>query len=107
MSLFTINKNMSLKDAFVQIEKNKHRSLIVIDDNNKVVGTLSDGDIRKALINDVVSSIFVSKIMNRDFVYLTNTLDKEEKKQFFEQNNIFIVPVVSANFILTDILAKD
>lgn len=107
MSLFAINQDMTLKDALIQIEKNKHRSLVVVNDKNQVVGTLSDGDIRKAFINDIVSDVAISKIMNRDFLYLTHTLDTKEKKQFFENNNIFIVPIVKNDFTLLDILTKE
>ena len=107
MNKFLINVDMSLKDALLQIEKNKHRSLIVIDDDNRVVGTLSDGDIRKALIHDTLMVIPISKLMNKNFVYFTQSLADEEKNIFLDKKNIFIAPVVDSNFRLIDIVVKD
>ena len=65
MNSYTINKDFSLLDALVQIEKNHHRSLIVLNDDKKVVGSLSDGDIRRALINRIVLS---SKIYRMQYI---------------------------------------
>ena len=107
MNVFVINQDMTLKDALVQIEKNKHRSLIVVNDAKKVVGTLSDGDIRKALIQDTIMSIQISKLMNRDFIYINDLKEIDRVDEYFNKKNIFIVPVVDNNFKLIDILVKD
>ena len=70
MNSYTINKDFSLLDALVQIEKNHHRSLIVLNDDKKVVGSLSDGDIRRALINRIVLSSKIYNTMNLDYIFV-------------------------------------
>ena len=45
-----INKKQSLKDALKKMSIEGKKCLIVIDDKKKFLGTLSDGDIRKALL---------------------------------------------------------
>ena len=72
-----------------------------------MVGTLSDGDIRRALINDAIGSIEASKIMNMNFRYLNSKITDNEKHKYFDGNDIFVVPIVNDNFKLIDILVKD
>ena len=45
-----INKKQSLKDALKKMSIEGKKCLIVIDDKKKFLGTLSDGDIRKACL---------------------------------------------------------
>ena len=46
-----INKKQSLKDALKKMSIEGKKCLIVIDDKKKFLGTLSDGDIRKASVS--------------------------------------------------------
>ena len=104
--IYIINYDMTINDALVQIERNRHRSLIVLK-CNKVVGTISDGDIRRALINDALGITVVSSIMNKDFHYLNSKIKNNEKLEYFENGNIFIAPIIDNDFNLIDVLAKD
>ena len=55
---FIINKDKTLNTALSLLNKNIFKCLIVLDNRNKLVGTLTDGDIRRLLLN---GAIFVSK----------------------------------------------
>ena len=46
---FVITKNKTIKEAMRLINLNQHKCLVVVDKNNKLLGTLSDGNIRRAL----------------------------------------------------------
>lgn len=99
---YIINKDNTIYEALVKIEKNKHRSLIVVDDNNKVVGTLSDGDIRKGLINHILLEAPVNKVMNLNFKMVFQD-QLEEISKIFQTYNIFILPVVDSDMNLVDL----
>ena len=88
------------------MKKNKHRSLIIVNDG-RVVGTISDGDIRKALINNALFIVEVTKIMNKDFHYLFEDFDITRKNEYLDKHNIFIVPIVDQEFNLLNVLTKD
>ena len=49
-SLF-INFNDSIKEALKRLNKSGKGSLIVVDENDNFLGTLSDGDVRKSILN--------------------------------------------------------
>ena len=50
-SLPIINMNTPLKEAIVSISEGRIGTVLLVDDNNKFAGLISDGDIRRALMN--------------------------------------------------------
>ena len=45
-----INKNSTINDAIKVINNNISKTAIIIDRNQKILGLISDGDIRRAII---------------------------------------------------------
>ena len=54
------------KDGIVKLNKYGKRILFVIDEKKKIVGSLSDGDIRKALLKGSKLHQPLKKIINRN-----------------------------------------
>ena len=52
---FVITKNKTIKEAMRLINLNQHKCLVVVDKSRKLIGTLSDGNIRKSILNFIVS----------------------------------------------------
>lgn len=97
---------MTIRDALLKIDFNQQRSLIVVDSNQKkVVGTLSDGDIRKGLLNNILIDTQVKKVMNLDFIYILKdeTVDCDK---LLDEKNIFLLPIIDKDFNLYDIHVK-
>ena len=46
-----IKKNITIKSAISKMINISSKTLIVVDENKKLLGTVSDGDIRKIIIN--------------------------------------------------------
>ena len=67
--IYLINYQSSIKDALKSIEAN-NLGIIFIQEDNKVIGTLTDGDIRRALLKNYTIESNVSDLINRNFVYL-------------------------------------
>lgn len=100
---FTVSKDTTIEKALETIELNSHRSAVVIDDNSKVIGTVSDGDIRKAILSRRLLSTPVSKIMNLNFIALRPG-KSEDANELFQKYHIFIVPIVDDSNRLLDII---
>ena len=64
MKNLIIKKNNKIKDALIKLEKNKEKCLIVVNDLNKFIGTLNDGDIRRALMTGVNTDTIIKKGWN-------------------------------------------
>ena len=101
---YIVDSKSTIEDAWSVININDHRSVIVVD-GNKVVGTLSDGDIRKAMLSKRLISTPVWEVMNTNFKYITAEKKKEELK-ILEEKYIFLLPVVDDEMTLIDIIAR-
>ena len=56
MQEYLIDSKKKIKDCLFKLEKNIQKCLIVVNNNKKITGTVTDGDIRRALLKKNVSS---------------------------------------------------
>ncbi len=101
----TIKSKISIKTAMKQLNKSAEKCLIVIDKNQKLLGTLSDGDIRKSLLNGFSLGDKIEKVFNRDSTFLIeNNYDLNEVKRIFLDNKFDLIPITNKEKILKSIL---
>lgn len=102
-SILTANPTESIRTCMARIEQNKKGGLIIIDENQHLLGSISDGDIRRALlagkgIDDAI-----------DLSYNPNPikfLDHETDALTFEiliEKKITFVPIVNSSNVLIGI----
>jgi len=75
--LFVVRPTDSLRTAMEKIEQNKHRVVVVVDEG-RVLGTVSDGDIRRAYMHEVLAIAPVSQIMQLNPHV---TMERDRKKR--------------------------
>ena len=102
----TINENKTLLDALQAIDANRMRFVIVTEDSGKILGTLTDGDIRRAIIRGASLSDKID-CYNQNFTYLTEA-DKFTKaiELFKEHSNFDFLPVLDEEGRLSNIVTK-
>ena len=71
-TIHIINKRESLLSALKIINAMEQDPLVlfVVDENDKMVGTLTDGDSRRALIAGVSVNDSIEKVMHKNFNFL-------------------------------------
>ena len=67
---FLITKNKTLKEAMQLINLNGQKCLIVVDKKNRLIGSLSDGDIRKFLLKNYKLEDKITGIFNENPKYI-------------------------------------
>lgn len=102
-----ISQNLTLREALSCICNLAPEPLVlfVVDDNNRMIGTLTDGDSRRALIADASLDDKVEKIMHRNFNYLkAAAIDdvKEIKRQ--KELKMKLVPVLDQDNQIVEII---
>ena len=102
-----IDQNETILEALKKLGsiRNLSRLILFVKNNkNKILGTVTDGDIRRSLIkhNDLKKKI--GEICNRDFVYITNTDVYIDFKKEYLNKNIKILPVLNNEMHLVDII---
>lgn len=99
ISKITIHFGTTIIDALRKLNEIRDVSrliLFVLDDNDKVVGSLTDGDIRRALIAKSDLNTKLDKIANSNFLfeYEWETLSNLSK---YRKKNIRILPILDKN----------
>lgn len=101
---FVVKQRETLEAAMLVIDDNRHRSVVVVDDEGVVVGTLSDGDVRKAILDRRLLTTPVEHVMNTNFVALGPD-ERERARELFERDrdHLFLLPIVDADGKLLEI----
>lgn len=109
-SKYIINKNSTLLEALSQINSLSPNPLVlfVVDDDHRMVGTLTDGDSRRALIAGASVNDKADMVMHRNFNYMTvdNFKDVNEIKRQKELK-MKLIPVLDADQHIVDIINLD
>lgn len=83
-------------------------TLFVQDDNQRTIGTLTDGDIRRYLLNGGNLQDIVSCAIKADFCFIqAGTADFVKTCNKYRQSKIRVVPIIDKNGTLIDILDFD
>ena len=102
----TVNPDISIKEALLTLSKSGEKCLLVVDKRNELLGTLSDGDIRKAIVNGTKLHKSINKIFNRKPTsLLTDNFEFNEVKKFFLDHKYDIIPIVDKMNRLVDFVA--
>jgi len=92
---FSIKSSLTIREAIQEFSKSKGLPLIVINNQNELVGTLSNGDIRRFLSKEE-SSIEenIDKALNPNPHYVFSTDDKSIIELELSKEETRIVPVI-------------
>ncbi|MDC0969260.1 aminotransferase class I/II-fold pyridoxal phosphate-dependent enzyme [Alphaproteobacteria bacterium] len=111
-SLIRIDKNLTftstdkLMDVFKKIDKNGLGVCFYISDTRKLLGVLTDGDIRRSLIenNNLDMLACQAVTINYEYGYINQTIETWAKKL---TKKIRILPLVDEKFRLVDCFSLD
>ena len=70
MKNYLLHINKSIRESLFQLEKNNEKCLLVVDSNNVLKGTLTDGDIRRAILNGADINSKIKKYIKKKPYYL-------------------------------------
>jgi CBS domain-containing protein len=101
---YLVPATATLGTALAVIEENRHRSVIVVDDRDVAVGTLSDGDARKAILDRRLLSTPVRDVMNMNFISVGPDEHERAREIFAAEDHISLLPVVDDSGRILDVL---
>ncbi len=92
-----INQGLKIKDAIRILNKNRYKIAIVVDENNKLIGTITNGDIRRNLIKGYTKEDNLNYIVNKKSIFAK--LNHSEKKitNLCIKNRIECIPLINEN----------
>ena len=99
-----ISKDATIFESLKLIDKNKKSFLIILDDNKRIIGLITEGEIRRQLINGnnlndkiVYNTNFKSINMNENFTNLF---------EYFKSEKINFIPIVDDQNKLINVISK-
>ena len=81
-------------DAVRQIEDSDNRMTVVVDANNKLIGTITDGDVRRSLLNGATLDNLAMEICNQHPQIAEPGLPETELLRRMEKANVPTLPSV-------------
>ncbi len=103
---FLIYPDAAVVDAMQKIDKNVKGIVFIVDKDDKLVGSVTDGDIRRWLIKTGDLHEKVETIMNKDPKYLySNNIGSY--REFLRKHSIRTAPVLSPDNKVIDIVSVD
>ncbi|CAK7063200.1 CBS domain-containing protein [Tissierella sp.] len=103
---FIILSNESIMAALKKINDNKKGFLIVINLEQKIIGTLTDGDIRRAFINGATTNDVITDIYNNNFKYVYVYDDFSNAVEIFKSDAIDFLPIIDKNRKVVNLVTK-
>ena len=105
-SLF-IGKDRMIKEAMRQMNQVGEKELFVIEEENKLFGVLSDGDIRKWILSGGKLEEKVLSACNRNPITIGENFAIEEVKKLLLNYKIEAIPVLKGNREIAEVLMWD
>jgi dTDP-glucose pyrophosphorylase len=102
-----ITKTANVKEAMKQLDKTAEKILFVVEENNKLIGSLTDGDIRRWILKDGDLSAKVSDVCFTGTYFVYTDYDLETVKKEILERKIVYVPVVNKEKHIIEFIVWD
>ena len=93
-----VNPNSSIKDTILEISEKRFGATAVVDDDNILLGIITDGDIRRMLEKSLnITNTFAKNIMSKSPKTVTINTMAIDAFNIMEENKITQLTVVDEN----------
>ena len=89
-----ISPTSTIKETIKKFNEVGEKVLIVVDENNHLLGTITDGDIRRYILNMGKIEGTIENVYNKNPRFIYPYESKEKAKQIMLENKIEILPVI-------------
>lgn len=102
-----ISPKSTIKDALKQIDSGAEKILFVVDENKKLIGALTDGDIRRHILKGGGLQDTIEGCYNKQPLCLSEGHGPEEAKAMMVKHKIEVIPIVDKEGRFKDFVAWD
>lgn len=92
-----VDSKITLKQALRKMDDSAEKILFVVDNHNRLLGTVTDGDIRRWILKGRSLKARITGAMNKNPVFLKNEYTLQEAKKIMLARKIECIPIVDTN----------
>lgn len=96
----TLKISDSFETAINVLDQGGLRVALVVDKNKKLLGTITDGDIRRALLKHIPMDSIVEDIMNKSPIAALNSDSAEEILLIMKSRDLLHIPIINKNGVV-------
>lgn len=89
--------NFDLKQVISTIEQGGLKIALLLNSEEKLIDTISDGDIRRALLKGYTLDSLITKIIKKNCLTASSNYSKKEIAIMMKENGISHIPIVTEN----------
>jgi dTDP-glucose pyrophosphorylase len=105
MKDITVKPEITIRQAMKKLSQSGEKCLVIVDEKNTLLGTLSDGDLRKAILKGSAVGDSIKDIYQHEpTVLIEGKYRLPDAKKVFTKNKFDLIPVVDEKGKLVDIL---
>ncbi|MDF2946847.1 MAG: Nucleotidyl transferase [Bacillales bacterium] len=103
-----VSPNSNFVDVLRVINEGAKQIAFVVSEDNKLLGSVTDGDIRRGILKGMALDETINKVMNtRPYYIRKGELTNRERILEIKALGIKIIPILDENFIVIDVVTID
>jgi dTDP-glucose pyrophosphorylase len=103
MKDITVNPETTIRQAMKELDRTAEKCLLVIDANDQLLGTLTDGDLRRSILAGLKFTDDISKSYNEEPIVISqNNICEKKIKHLLRFHKINLIPVLDNNQKIVD-----
>src|SRR5690606_10619109 len=102
-----IKEHHSLLETMKLIDETALQFAIVVDSDNRLLGTVTDGDIRRALLKGKSLTVNIKEVMNPKPTTGTVSQTKRQHIKILKSNKLKQLPIIGENDRIIDVVLID
>lgn len=87
----------TIKQAISNLDESHFKVILVVSEDRNLIGTISDGDIRRGLLRGLDLDSPIDSIIHREALVVPPEMSREMVIQIMQANKIYQLPVVDEN----------
>lgn len=92
-----LSQDDTIKKALEILNTSSTRAVLVTDNENHLKGVVTDGDIRRGILNGIDLNSNVDSIMNKSPITAQSGVDKNHLVQIMKKQDLLFIPIVENN----------
>lgn len=95
---------ITIRETLEMMENGNKGIILVINESKKLVGSVTDGDIRRAILKGMPLNEKIEKVMHDNPIKIQEGTSRQEAKEILIKNAIKHLPIVDKNNIVIDMI---